>query len=210
MSEINLVLDEVNEIEFRVMIEGTKSFTKREANFVLFNKPFNMQFTGEFTNSGDVNVVIPPMKSLIEEGSYKGNLEVIVDGRIFRPLDLEVKFMNSFKVTAEAVVHGVKRSPVLASVIRTRNSANSILKEEATPKEDSIVKTDKIKKKNLTNDPPPNKVNNKNNPSRKSILKQESKTSPTPKPLNDAPEKNQKNISEPELRNMVRNFLKKK
>ena len=51
---------------------------------------------------------------MLREGSYDSYLEVLVDDRVFIPLEMEINFEQSVKVMAETVKRK-KRNPVKAS-----------------------------------------------------------------------------------------------
>lgn len=97
-----LSLEEANEIEFSVAIEGTDTIDDRpEVRLVCEHADMAYVFKGDWTVDGDVNVIIPPMKGIIKEGLYNAHVEVIMEGRIFKPLDLALKFKAPLRVMAE-------------------------------------------------------------------------------------------------------------
>ena len=73
---------------------------------------------------GEISVIIPPLKNMIKEGVYDMGLEVIVDDKYFRPLNLKGKFEKMVKVTAEAVVKRKKKtgSKPTASLVEVSRS----------------------------------------------------------------------------------------
>ncbi len=69
---------------------------------------------GDFLPNNEVSIVIPPLKGMLKEGSYDSYLEVLVDDRVFIPLEMKINFEQSVKVMAETVSRK-KRKPVTAS-----------------------------------------------------------------------------------------------
>ena len=102
MNQIDLALDDENELVFKVTVEGT-SPAETSYRFLIEGSDMSFSFPGVSHASGEVEISIPPMGRLLREGEYEGNLEVIVDDRIFTPLRLIANFEKSVKVTAESV-----------------------------------------------------------------------------------------------------------
>jgi hypothetical protein len=74
-------------------------------------------FKGTTTADGEIAVTIPPLKSVLNEGVYDTKLEVIVDDKLFIPLEMKVNLEKSVAVTAEAVVRAPKKEQVKASAV---------------------------------------------------------------------------------------------
>ena len=96
MSSIDLSLDNNNEITFQVNIEGS-SPALPSCRFLIEGHEMSFAFPGEIEKDGTVNVSVPPLEKVLREGSYKSGLEVIVDDRVFVPLEVEVNFEKSTK-----------------------------------------------------------------------------------------------------------------
>ena len=109
MSSIDLSLDNNNEITFQVNIEGS-SPALPSCRFLIEGSEMSFAFPGEIEKNGVVHVNVPPLEKVLREGSYKSGLEVIVDDRVFVPLEIEVNFEKSVRVTAEAISR--KKTPV--------------------------------------------------------------------------------------------------
>ncbi len=112
MSTIDLTLDNNNELTFQVNIEGS-SPAKPSCRFLIEGDEMSFAFPGEMERDGIVHVNIPPLEKVLKEGSYNSGLEVIVDDRVFVPLTLTTSFEKSVKVTAESVAR--KKRPVVAA-----------------------------------------------------------------------------------------------
>ena len=115
MTPIDLMLDNDNELRFKVNIEGTRPGTS-VCRLILENNDIQYGFKGIQTQDGEISVVIPPLKRFLNEGVYDSHLEVVVDDRIFIPLEMKINFEKSVAVTAESVVRP-RRTKVSASAV---------------------------------------------------------------------------------------------
>jgi hypothetical protein len=112
---IDLMLDTDNELRFKVNIEGTRPGSS-VCRLMLESEDLQYGFKGTEMPDGEISIFIPPLKNILKEGTYDTHLEVVVDDRIFIPLELSVNFEKSMTVTAESVVRP-KRSKVSASAV---------------------------------------------------------------------------------------------
>jgi len=115
MTPIDLMLDNDNELRFKVNIEGTRPGTS-VCRLILENNDIQYGFKGIQAEDGEISVVVPPLKRFINEGVYDSHLEVVVDDRIFIPLEMKINFEKSVAVTAESVVRP-RRTKVSASAV---------------------------------------------------------------------------------------------
>ena len=128
MSDIQIHLDEDNELRFGVAVEGAET-GEVTCRMVLESRDSSMGiiFPGRAASNGEVKVLVPSLKSFLNEGVYPMKLEVLVDDRVFTPLTMDVELKQSVKVTAEAKVYRKKKgTTVTASVISEK-------KEEKAP-----------------------------------------------------------------------------
>tara|TARA_B100000700_G_scaffold331642_1_gene466452 strand:- start:28482 stop:29051 length:570 start_codon:yes stop_codon:yes gene_type:complete len=189
MSSIDLSLDNNNEITFQVNIEGS-SPAHPSCRFLIEGQEMSFAFPGEIERDGTVNVTVPPLEKVLREGSYNSGLEVIVDDRVFVPLELEVNFEKSVRVTAEAVSR--KKRPVrsasaqlIGTTVRKGGkspTAGSLISE--TGSHPPVVKVVK---------PPPSQKREKL-AERKNASKRD--------------EVSMKDLSENQIRNLIRNMIK--
>jgi hypothetical protein len=100
--QIELDLDMDNELVFKVSIEGT-SPAPAKTRFLVEAQNFSLVFPAKNIENGEVSISIPKLENIIKEGSYSGTLEVIVDDRVFTPIEINTSFSKSVKVVAEAV-----------------------------------------------------------------------------------------------------------
>ncbi|MHA2403350.1 MAG: hypothetical protein ACXADH_10205 [Candidatus Kariarchaeaceae archaeon] len=121
MRPVDLMLDEENELKFKVNVEGNRPGTAT-SRFVVEGPEMDFVFKGESAGHGEIAVLIPSLKNILKEGIYDTHLEVLVDDKIFVPLEMKANFEKSVSVTAEAVV----RQP------RKKTSASAVLVESPT------------------------------------------------------------------------------
>jgi len=154
MKPIDLMLDEENEIRFKVNIEGSRP-GKAISRLVLEGPEMSLIFEGEQDSDGELVVIVPELGNVLKEGTYDSHLEVLIDDKIFVPLEMKTKFEKSVSVTAEAIVRSPKRKPkVNASavlvesqpVVSVRNSKTSNLKESKKSSKDNVITDKEIQK----------------------------------------------------------------
>ena len=115
-SAIDLMLDNDNELRFKVNIEGTRPGSS-VCQLMLEHEDLQYGFKGVETPDGEISVFIPPLKTMLKEGIYDTHLEVVVDDRIFIPLEMKINFEKSVSVTAESVVRPKRRSVSASAVL---------------------------------------------------------------------------------------------
>lgn len=113
MENINLDLDNDNEMTFNVVIEGTRP-GEPLCRLMIENEDMSFSMQGDFLPNNEVAIIVPPLKGILKEGMYDSYLEVLVDDRVFIPLEMKINFEQSVKVVAESV-RRKKRQPVKAS-----------------------------------------------------------------------------------------------
>lgn len=113
MDKIDLDLDNENEMTFNVVIEGTRP-GEPLCRLMIENEDMSFSMQGDFLPGNEVSIIVPPLKGILKEGSYDSYLEVLVDDRVFIPLEMKITFEESVKVMAETVKRK-KRKPVSAS-----------------------------------------------------------------------------------------------
>jgi hypothetical protein len=113
MERIKLDLDNENEMTFNVVIEGTRP-GEPLCRLMIENEDMSFSMQGDFLPNNEVSIVVPKLKGILKEGNYDSYLEVLVDDRVFIPLEIQIDFEESVKVMAETVKRK-KRKPVKAS-----------------------------------------------------------------------------------------------
>lgn len=138
MEKIDLDLDDENEITFKVQIEGTRP-GEPLCRLMIEGHGLTHSITGDFLPDDQVEIVIPTMKNILREGSYDSYLEVLVDDRVFIPLELKINFENSIKVVAEAVSKNTKKklsanASLISTKVRNKKKVQTIKEEQKVEK----------------------------------------------------------------------------
>ena len=115
MESIDLALDTDNELNFMVKVEGSRPGDS-SCRFFLEGVEMSYIFPGNIDQSGEVSVNIPSMNKLLREGVYKSKLEVVVEDRVFVPLEMNINFEKSVRVTAESVTTARKKPKASATL----------------------------------------------------------------------------------------------
>lgn len=116
MSPVELMLDEDNELRFKVNVTSTRPGDS-SCRLMLESGGMQYGFKGTTTPDGEIAVTIPPLKNVLKEGVYDTKLEVIVDDKLFIPLEMKISLEKSVAVTAEAVVRRPEKKNVKASAV---------------------------------------------------------------------------------------------
>ena len=127
MSEkIDLFLDEVNNLDFNLQVEGSER-GEVDCKLIIENSNISYGFKGNFKDSNTVNVEIPRLKSTLREGDYLAHLQVCIDDRIFKPLMMEITFKNAITVKAESVKPSTISSRPKASFVKKTSVISFIM-----------------------------------------------------------------------------------
>jgi len=133
MEKIDLDLDNENEMTFNVVIEGTRP-GEPLCRLMIENEDMSFSMQGDFLPDNEVSIVVPPLKGILKEGNYDSYLEVLVDDRVFIPLELQINFEQSVKVMAETVKRK-KRKPLKASA----SLISTNIKKSSNKKEKNVI-----------------------------------------------------------------------
>lgn len=117
MSDFSLFLDDENEVRFSLEIEGAAPADVHASMILEGKKGFSLSFPGTPADGGEIEVVVPPLKSVLAEGTYNARLEVVVDDRLFVPLELTTTLKNSVKVEAAVKVRRRSKAPRVAAAV---------------------------------------------------------------------------------------------
>ena len=77
MEKINLDLDNENEMMFKVEIQGTRP-GQPLCRLMIENDEITYTINGDFLKNNEVAILVPPMKGVLNEGTYDSYLEVLV------------------------------------------------------------------------------------------------------------------------------------
>jgi len=116
MTPVDLMLDEDNELRFKVNITSSRP-GESSCRLMIESGGVQYGFKGSATTDGEISVTIPPLKNILNEGIYETKLEVIVDDKLFVPLEMKINLEKSVAVTAEAVIRTPKKQKVEASAV---------------------------------------------------------------------------------------------
>lgn len=109
---IKINLTEKTELTFTVQIEAPE-LSKPEFRFVICESDDDAHmFTGRSSSDGEINVIVPPMKQRLSEGTYDARLEVIINDKYFVPLELGVEFAQPIRVQVESVKTSELKQPL--------------------------------------------------------------------------------------------------
>jgi len=116
VSDFDIYLDTDNELKFTVAIEGAHEADVRSQFIVEGPRGISFCFTGKASGS-EVAVDVPSLKGLLREGIYNTRLEVIVDDRVFTPLQMQATLKPAIKV--EAVVRTAQKvgAPIVTAAV---------------------------------------------------------------------------------------------
>ena len=143
VSDFDIYLDTDNELAFSVEIEGAGEASVR-SQFVLEGpKGINLCFEGR-AQDNEILVDVPSLKGIVREGRYSTRLEVIVDDRVFTPLELTANMKPAVKV--EAAVRNTRKNkgPVVTARVANRSKQNVISEEQRTQKNPAVSKSDRV------------------------------------------------------------------
>jgi len=131
METIELKLDEDNELAFSVIIEGTKG-EPAKVRFVIEDSDMSIGFPGRVDEAGEVRVDVPSLKKMMNEGTYRGKLEVIAEERFFEPLTFNVDLKQALKVEA-SISTGKKSSSGISVIAKPKVVAKPTIVEKSEP-----------------------------------------------------------------------------
>ena len=97
---IELMIDERNELRFKVAISGTAQ--NAIVRLVCENEGLNFMFDGK-QDGDEILITLPALDGKIKEGKYNARLEVMVESRYFVPLEMKLDFKKPVVVIAESV-----------------------------------------------------------------------------------------------------------
>lgn len=129
MDKLQLRLSEDNDIRFDVTITSDTHVPDGptvDVRFICESNDVEFCFNGKALDDGTVQIVVPPMKGIINEGTYRSRLEVIVDDRRFTPMRLTTEFNEPVKVVAEGVRVVNERSKAAVSVNRISSPRTNV------------------------------------------------------------------------------------
>lgn len=128
LETIELDVDEPAELLFKVKVEGASSPAK--ARLVCEGKSLGVVFNGRRTADASdvVQFEMPALKNSLGEGTYDARVEVIVDNRVFVPVEFNLKLKKTVSVVAESIQVPLKKAvdqPTVTAVIQAKKQPQS-------------------------------------------------------------------------------------
>lgn len=177
MSDFDIYLDTDNSLAFSVDIAGAAGSSVRSQFVMEGPNGINFCFKGR-SEGKEIHVEIPTLKNMISEGKYNTRLEVIIDDRVFVPLELKTELRRT--VTVEAAVKTINRSqPIVTAAVINRpkiveQTAAVPVEPEPTPteKEEPIeIKQEPVKQEKPAAKKPTKTESAKRKPKKKAASK---------------------------------------
>ena len=105
-----LQLDEESEMEFSMQVFGTAEQTS-DIRLVIEGSEYDIILHGIYEN-GNVKIKVPKLKGIMASGVHECKMEVIIDGKVFSPLQESIEF----EPLVEFDVQKTKSAPIKESV----------------------------------------------------------------------------------------------
>jgi hypothetical protein len=152
---IKIMLDESNELLFKIQIEGTNN-NPSNIRLVCENEDNNIDYVFKGKNTQENNVIsfiLPELNNILKEGVYKSHVEVIVDNRYFVPAIFNLECKKPVKITAENIQKRninnnstqVKISPI--KIIASKKDSNNKTRKTLTDLMEDFSKKTLLKDK---------------------------------------------------------------
>ena len=182
MSDFDIYLDTDNSLAFSVDIAGAAGSSVRSQFVMEGPNGINFCFKGR-SEGKEIHVEIPTLKNMISEGKYNTRLEVIIDDRVFVPLELKTELRRT--VTVEAAVKTINRSQpiVTAAVI---NQPKIVEQTAAVPVEPEPTPTEKEEPIEIKQEPVKQEKPAAKKPTKTESAKRKPKKKAASKKLKDA------------------------
>lgn len=130
MSIAKLKLDESNKLSFNVEITGAVG--QPETRFIIEGKNFNIAFPCT-QHQNEAVVEIAGLKNVLQAGEYRARLEVVLENKIYTPLEDSIVFEPSIEVHSAKTV----KKPVLREAVKV----NKVIIHKTEISESEIEKT---------------------------------------------------------------------
>lgn len=121
-----LKLDESTRLNFDVSITGADGLPS--SRFVIDGPDFSVSFPTRQTNEG-LEVDVKGLQNIFKAGDYQARLEVVLENRIYTPLEDTITFIPSVYVQTKAKT--VVKESVKVSVKKTVINENELRKTQA-------------------------------------------------------------------------------
>jgi len=117
MSDIELILNEQNTLEFETDISGITN-EKIDVSFVIENDGMDLSFKGTFVE-GIVSIDFPILSSILKAKTYASKLVFVIEGqKYFEPMKTNVDFIQPISITTKP-----KKSSAVKKVVKEDTTA---------------------------------------------------------------------------------------
>jgi hypothetical protein len=96
--------------------------------FTVITEKMRLSFEGKCIESGVYRISIPPLKNIIESGKYQFEVEVLIDGKHFKPISESIEFVEEIKPTVrikETDKENLKESSVSVKIGEIKESTKT-------------------------------------------------------------------------------------
>ncbi len=132
METIDLDIDEVNELAFKLRVEGMANGSVSARLYCESNEGLMHAFSGQFKGEPEtVTFRVPQLTSLMSEGVYPAWIEVVVDNRQFKPAAFNLNLKKPVHVQVESVTKAGHTAPSIA--VETVSVLKKPLEKKVTP-----------------------------------------------------------------------------
>lgn len=129
VSDFKIFLDTDNELAFSLEIDGAEDSSVRSQFVIEGPRGINLSFAGE-SSAGEVIVGVPSLTGIVREGVYDTRLEVIVDDRLFVPLEMRTSIRPSVKVEAAVRTSTKSNRPVVTASVTNKTKGARVLENK--------------------------------------------------------------------------------
>jgi len=119
-----LELNEAAEVEFGIEIHGTSERTS-DIRFIIEGPDYGIVCKCT-ENNGTITALIPKLKGILPAGQFEAKLEVVLDGKYFKPLQESIEF----KPLVEFDVTSTKARPATEATVNTRTVKVRVIENE--------------------------------------------------------------------------------
>lgn len=98
---IEIKLEEATSLTLEMQIEGDVKKDDTQLRFSVVSEGIRYSFAGREVEKGVYQIEFPVMSGLITEGQYPAEVEIMVDGKYFVPLEETIKFTKAIKPTVK-------------------------------------------------------------------------------------------------------------
>lgn len=132
LETIDLDVEELNELLFRVQIQGADP-APAKVRMVCEGTDLGFIFDGRSGPDGLIQFNLPVMKDRVKEGLYQARVEVLIDNRYFAPVQFQVNFKKTIKVVAESVKLAPKKQEITVVAAPVAVKPREVIREAPPP-----------------------------------------------------------------------------